>query len=272
MLQATALVGIEAATAEDAQDKLAKKGVFVSGVSEAHGAQDTRETDRGGRWVAVYIDEPTSGGPRIITADLVQRRVAADVSISELGCNFEPDWVGVDPTGQFLLVQSVRDGNGTCSGLWAHDIETGAPIRQLTNHHNHGSNGVGPTGRPYFLSTELAHPDDNGSPGIFRYWVDTGAREVVGAPLPWGALEHVSCLGDPGDICIVTGSNEFSTQYTGQVWQLEFDGTRTVLEPHNAGGCTDYWGQPQATLGPDGRYAYTTDSGGCATVHDVVVQ
>jgi hypothetical protein len=229
------------------------------------------ETDRAGRYVAVYIDEATSGGPRIVTADLVMGEVAADVSIAQLGCNFEPDWVGVDPTGQFLLVQSVRDGSGNCSGLWAHDVVTGAAVRQLTDHHNHGSNGVGPTGRPYFLSTELTHPNDNGSPGIYRYWADTGQREVVGAPLPWGALEHVSCLGGPGAPCMVTGSNEFSTQYTGQIWRLDFGGTRTVLEPHRANGC-EYWGQSQATLGPDGRYAFTTHGGNCAAIHDIIVQ
>lgn len=229
------------------------------------------EVDRSGRWVAVYIDEPTSGGPRIITADLITPRVGADIAIQAIGCEFEPDWVGVDPTGNFLLVQSVRDATGPCSGLWAHDIQTGAPIRQLTNHHNHGTNGIGPTGRPYFLSTELAHPQDNGSPGIFRYWVDTGEREVVGPPLPWGALEHISCLNGPGTPCMGTGSNEFNTAYTGQVWRLDFDGTRTVIEPHNASGC-DYWGQAQTTVGPDGRYAFVSHSGNCNAIHSVVVQ
>jgi len=193
------------------------------------------------------------------------------VAIADIGCGFEPDWVGVDPTGEFLLVQSVADGRGTCQGLWAHDIRTGAAVRNVTDHHNHGSMGLGPTGRPYFLSTELAHPDDNGSPGIYRYWIDTGEREVVGPPLPWGALEHISCLDGPGQPCMASASGEFSTEYTGQIWRLDFDGTRTILEPSNAGGC-DYWGQAQATVGPGGRYAFTTHGGDCQNIRDVVVQ
>jgi len=229
------------------------------------------EVDRSGRWVAVYIDEPSSGGPRIVTADLATPQVGADIAITDIGCDFEPDWVGVDPTGAYLLVQSVRDATGPCSGLWAHDIQTGAAIRQLTDHHNHGTMGLGPTGRPYFLSTELAHPQDNGSPGIYRYWIDTGEREVVGAPLPWGALDHISCLDGPGDPCMASGSNEFSTPFTGQIWRLDFDGTRTVIEPHNATGC-DYWGQAQATVGPDGRYAFATHGGNCNQIRSMVVQ
>ena len=231
------------------------------------------EVDRSGRYVAVYIDQPTSGGPRIVTADLWTRQVAADVSIAQIGCNFEPDWVGVDPSGQYLLVQAVGDGVGTCRGLWAHNILTGAAVRQITTHHNHGTTGVGPTGRPYFLSTELTHPNDNGSPGIYRYWIDTGTRDVVGAPLPWGALEHASCLAGPGEPCMASASNQFSTSYTGQVWRLDFNGTRTIVEPHASTGCADYWAQPQATVGPGGRFAYTTTNGaGCNQIRDVVVQ
>ncbi len=229
------------------------------------------EMDREGRWVAVYIDQAQSGGPRIVTADIIERQKGADIAISALGCQFEPDWVGVDPTGTYLLVQSVQDGRGQCMGLWAHDIRSGAPIRQLTDHHNHGTTGLSGDGRPYFLSTELTHPNDNGSPGIYRYWLDDARREVVGPPLPWGALAHVSCLGDPGEACVVSGSDEFPGQFSGQIWRLDYDGTRTVLEPHNANGC-DYWGQPQATVGPGGRYAFATHGGNCARIRSVLVQ
>lgn len=229
------------------------------------------ELDRSGRYVAVYIERARSGGSRIVTADVIGRRVAADVSIAELGCTFEPDWVGVDPTGRYLLVQSVRAGRGACSGLWTHDIQTGAPIRQITEHRNHGTTGLGPDGRPYFLTSELTHPQDNGSQGIYRYWLDTGDREVVGAPLPWGAFSHASCLGDAGEACMMSGSNEFNSPYTGQIWRLDFDGTRTVIGPHQARGC-DYWGQTHATAGPGGRYAYVTHGGNCAQIRSVVVQ
>jgi hypothetical protein len=228
------------------------------------------ELDHGGRWVAVYIDQATSGGPRIVTADVIERRVGADVSIAELGCDFEPDWVGIDPTGRFLLVQSVRSGRGPCSGLWVHDVRTGQPLRQITDHRNHGSNGLDPDGHPYFLSTELTHPDDNGRPGIYRYYLEDARREVVGPPLPWGALGHVSCLGGPGAPCMVSGGDEFPGELSGQIWRLDFDGTRTALEAHRAQGC-DYWGQPQATVGPGGRYAFVTHGGDCARIHSVVI-
>ncbi len=230
------------------------------------------EVDRAGQWVAVYIDNATNGGPRVVTVDLQGPRVVLDISVQALGCDGEPDWVGVDPTGTYLLVQAVRDGRGQCSGLWAYDITTGAPVHQLTDHHNHGTTGLGPNGRPYFLSIEYAHPNDNNNPGIFRYWIDTGESEVVGAPLPWGAMDHISCLAGPGEPCIGTGSNEFSTPYTGQLWRLDFDGERTIIEPHEAPGNCDYWGQSQATVGPGGRYAFATHNGDCNAIRDRVVQ
>ena len=228
------------------------------------------ETDASGRWVAVYIDEATAGGPRIVTADLEARRVAADVAIADLGCDFEPDWVGVDPTGAYLLVQSVRSGPGTCSGLWTHDIETGAALRQITEHHNHGSTGLSAEGRPYFLSLELAHPQDNNFPGIYRYWLDTGEQEVVGEPLPWGALEHVSCLGGPGSDCVASASPDGGEAYRGTVWLLAPDGERTILREHDAAGC-GYWGQAQATAGPAGSLAFATHGGDCDRIRSVVV-
>jgi hypothetical protein len=229
------------------------------------------ELDRAGRWVAVYIDQARSGGPRIVTADVLAGRVGADVSIAELGCGFEPDWVGVDPSGRYLLVQSVQSGRGPCAGLWVHDVRTGAPLRNLTDHHNHGSTGLSADGRPYFLSVENAHPQDNNLQGVFRYWLDDGRREVVGAPLPWGAFSHVSCLGDPGAPCIVSGGNEFPSVYRGQLWRLEADGSRTVLEPHDASGCDD-WGQAHGTAGPGGRYAFVTHGGDCARIRSVLAQ
>ncbi len=229
------------------------------------------ETDRDGRWVAIYIDNATSGGARIMTADLWNGTVGADVSVSSIGCNFEPDWVGVDPTGQFLLVQAVPDGTGPCRGLWTHNMQTGAPIQQITTHHNHGTMGLGPTGRPYFLSTEGTHPNDNNQPGIFRYWLDTGLNEVVGTPMPWGAIDHASCLDGPGTACMLSASNEFSTEYTGQIWRLDFGGQRTVIEPHNAAGC-GYWGQAQVTVGPGGRFAYATHGGNCNRIRSMIVQ
>ena len=63
-----------------------------------------RETSRDGQWVAVYIDIATSGGPRVQTVNLDQKEVVLDISIADLGCTVEPEWVGVDPHGDVLLV------------------------------------------------------------------------------------------------------------------------------------------------------------------------
>lgn len=253
-------------------DTGAESQLLALGHPGLESGRSQEEVDRSGQWVAVYIDSAASGGPRVVTVDLQSPQVVLDISIADLGCDGEPDWVGVDPTGKFLLVQAVRDGRAQCSGLWAYDIRTGAPVHQLTQHHNHGSTGLGPNGRPYFLSTENAHPSDNNNPGIFRYWIDTAEREVVGQSIPWGSMDHVSCLGGPGAACIVTGGNEFNNPYTGQLWRLDFDGTRAVIEPHEAPSNCGYWGQSQATAGPAGRYAFATHGGNCEAIRDRVVQ
>ena len=87
----------------------------------------------------------------------------------------------------------------------------------------------------------------------------------------WSDFEHVSCLGEPSSDCIVTASSDGCDEYPENVWALEFDGTRSILDQHNASGC-DYFGQAQATADSFGSYAFVTHHGDCNNTRSGLVQ
>ena len=235
-----------------------------------HIPRSFRETSRDGQWVAVFVDKGRNGTPHILTVDLDAREVVVDRPVHDFGCNQDPKWVGVDPDGDFLLVQSSVAGEALCQGLWAYDIETGAPVRQITNHTHTGALGRDPLGDPYYLSMEIPFPDE----GIFatptRYRFDGTQKVPVGPSVPVDSMEHISCTGDAGDACLISARWDGGGAYEGQLWWLSYNGAHLIQGPHHAGGC-HIWGNAQAVVGPEGQYAYATHDGSCANVRSVIV-
>ena len=235
-----------------------------------HIPRSFRETSRDGQWVAVFVDKGRNGTPHILTVDLDAREVVVDRPVHDFGCNQDPKWVGVDPDGDFLLVQSSVAGEALCQGLWAYDIETGTPVRQITNHTHIGALGRDPLGDPYFLSMEIPFPDE----GIFatptRYRFDGTQKVPVGPSVPVDSMEHISCTGDAGDACLISARWDGGGAYEGQLWWLSYNGAHLIQGPHHAGGC-HIWGNAQAVVGPEGQYAYATHDGSCANVRSVIV-
>lgn len=225
-----------------------------------------RETSRSGQWVAVYIDKGLDGPPRILTVDLDTSEVVVDRPVRAFGCSKEPKWVGVDPNGKFLMVQSREEGEALCEGLWAYDIESGDPVRQITTHTQEGSFGVDYMGYPYFLSTEIPIEMEGLLQIPTRYWLDGRPSEALGNALPVGSVEHVSCVGGDGDPCLISGGTTSSGEYNGRLWWLYDDGQNHIIGPHHAGGC-HIWADAQGVVGPEGQYAFATHDGNCGGIH-----
>ena len=177
---------------------------------------------------------------------------------------------GVDPTGTYLMVQGKYGGDQLCEGLWAYDIVTAEPIRQITSHTHQGSFGLDRMGMPYFMSVAEPFPDEEVFEVPTRYWLDGRTPQSIGRPVPTGSVEHVSCLGDAGDPCLVSAHPNAAKPYSGQLWWLHADGHQEFIGPHGAGGC-HRWGNAQGVVGVDGQYAYATHDGDCQNIRSVLV-
>jgi hypothetical protein len=227
------------------------------------------ELDRAGRWLPVFITNDGQGRQRILSVNLQERRIGMDRSLQDLGCTYDPDWVGVSPLGNYVVVQWKTDGFGLCSGLQLYDIETGTFVRQVHGHHNHSDLGLTSDGREFMMSVEFQHPDNANYPAAVAYWLDGSPKRVL-RMLPWGRFDHVSCQGPASvNACVVTTSDDFEDNaFKAEIMILTLEGDVYRLGHHRSNDCNDYYAQPHASWSPSGAKIVfaTTWGGGCAAL------
>ncbi len=111
---------------------------FPAEYQRIRGNQSFDELSRDGRWMSGLASR--GDGEQVVFAlDLEARALGAQLTIAELyadACQpdpewgeVEPDWIGVSPLGNYLVVQWERDGNDRCSGLETFDLQTGEFVR-----------------------------------------------------------------------------------------------------------------------------------------------
>jgi hypothetical protein len=229
-------------------DALSRDGHWVGGLA--------RRTDGDQTLFALNLQTGTLGATLDLSADLYAGPCAPDPDWGEI----EPDWVGVSPLGNYLVVQWERDGTTRCSGMETFDIETGAFIGRVQELHPHSDMAVLADGvTEVLVSYEIFHPSGN---------LSIAYRELPGA-LPvaepnyvrvfddWFA-GHISCQG-PAGVCLVTTSTFFPDN-GHQALEAELfllylaDGSVLRLAHHRSTEC-HYWMQPRASLSGNGRYA-----------------
>ncbi len=227
--------------------------------------QSFDELSRDGRWLAGLASNQ-DGSATIFSLDLEDRRLGAQIPLPFLysgACapdpeygELEPDWVGVSPLGNYLVVQWERDGTERCSGLETFDIKTGEFVGRVNDRHPHGDLGITSDGREFFMTFELVNGDDNNRPsqGI-RYL--PGSREGVADPvylqaMDWGTQSHISCRG-PADACLVTANNGGDVPFSGEIFIQYINGSVLRLAHHRSTEC-GYWVQPRASWSQDGKY------------------
>ena len=113
--------------------------------------QSWDEISDDGRWLGGMVSR-NDGAQVLFALDLRNLALGAELSIPDLYAGpcqpdpewgeVEPDWIGVSPLGNYLVVQWVRGGTTRCSGLETFDIRTGAFTGRVAPHHNHGDLGV----------------------------------------------------------------------------------------------------------------------------------
>ncbi|NDJ76667.1 MAG: hypothetical protein GYB65_10445 [Chloroflexi bacterium] len=217
-----------------------------------------------GSWLA-GIANRSDGNWVIFALDIANRRLGAQLPIGDLYATdcapdpewgeVMPDWVGVSPLGNYLVVQWVRDGTTRCSGLETFDLQTGDFVGRVYDGHQHGDLGVRPDGTEFFMTFELYHPSGMEALGVRDLpGTMTASEPEYLQTLDWIG-EHISCQGPPG-VCLVTTTAAPENGWSaleGEVFLQYTDGRIERLAQHRSSSC-GYWVQPRASLSYDGRY------------------
>ncbi len=217
-------------------------------------AQTFEDPSRDGQWTAVF--RYGNGDDLITSLNLVTGKIGAVLSIKALVAGpcaggASPNWIAPSSLGQYLVIQWDNDGSGRCKGIELYNISTGAFVRQISQRHDHGDQGVSADNREFYLTSIQAggSKQNNNFPPLVAIWLDGSPMTEV-RMLQWG-FGHVSCKGPKG-VCVVDGIgfgagdvDEIALVYvpSGDMRRLAF--ARTSAD--------DYWSQISATFSPSGR-------------------
>lgn len=230
--------------------------------------QSFDELSEDGRWLAGMATR-NDGVAVIFTLDIQKLTLGAQLPIPDLYAGpcqpdpewgeVEPDWVGVSPLGNYLVVQWVRDGTIRCSGLETFDIQTGDFIGRVSDHHHHGDMGVDSDGvTEFFMTTELSSPKDNNRPAISMRLLpgtSTASPPIYLQVVDWSDEDHISCQG-PNGVCLVSWGNFeglYDWPFENELFLQYTDGSVLRLVHHRSSKC-GYWVQPRASISRDGSY------------------
>ena len=253
-------------------EELSHDGTWVVGMAQR---QNTN-------WTGNCRDYPETND--VFAYNLAQNRYGARINIQTLNeggpCrpNDRPDWVGVSPLGDYILIQWVAAGTDRCNGLEAFDIESGNFAGRITDHHQHGDIGLvtnwqsAPANqRQFFMSFENnLGADNNDYPIEVAYTFLPGSTSGRGRinstslKLASGLPDHISCQG-PAGYCLLTtgpgdGPNSWSP-FEEEIVVFDLNGNVNRLAHHRSSECA-YWAQPRATWSKNGQYAlFSSDWG-----------
>lgn len=206
------------------------------------------------------------------------------------------DYVAMSTLGTFALIQWAPSGWGRCQGMEAWSLTTGAYVRHIHDHRQHGDHGLMTDSgmqREFYATSVLASPEDGNRPGLVLEFLDRDRGPVDpqwGTPIwslnpingklesgnyrfirtmDWGDLQHASCQGNPGVPCVMTAAPKSDTSPNlGWVWAVDlFTGARSNLVLHqssSAGPSEDaaYWAQSRSSISRSGRLViYDSDLG-----------
>jgi hypothetical protein len=227
--------------------------------------QSWDELSKDGRWL-VGMASRNDGAQVIFALDVQGLALGAQLPISDLYAGpcepdpvwgeVEPDWVGVSPLGNYLVVQWVRDGTARCSGLETFDLQTGDFVGRVYDGHQHGDLGVLPDGvTEFFMTFEMYHPSGSLAIGYRELPGTATASEPTYVQTMGWFDEHISCQG-PHGVCLVTTYGDDSDGWSpleGELFLQYTDGSVLRLAHHRSSSC-GYWVQPRASISRDGRY------------------
>lgn len=236
------------------------------------------ELSRDGRWTAAMLTR-NDDSVDIVTIDLENTQFGAVLSIDNLYAtvctpdptwgNVEPDWIGVSPLGNYLIVQWARDGVGRCRGMESYNIATGAFVGYVYDNYQHGDLGVDTDGSEFFMTVTLSSPMDQNRPAIATFTLpgnDQAPQPDYLMVMDWATNHHISCQG-PAGACLVSydgWDDDIWRPFEQEIFLMYTDKSVLRVAHHRSTAC-GYWVQPRASISQDGKYAvFTSDWGdGC---------
>jgi hypothetical protein len=243
---------------------------FPSIYSRIRSNQSFDELSHDGRWIT-GMAATSDGDQMLFSLDLFNNTLGAQLRLSDLynqnggGTQFEPDWIGASPLGNYLVVQWVPSNpNVRLNGMEIFNIQTGTFIQQINPNHAHGDLGLDANGNEVFVSSILASPEDNNLPAIVSYDLPLAINDpALIRTVPWETVWHISCQGPRGS-CVVTSGNT-GMNFDNEVFILNLDGSIKRLTHHRSSNC-GYWVQPRASVSKNGQYVvfdsdYFADAG-----------
>lgn len=235
----------------------------------ASGARSWEEMSRDGRWTGLFARKQ-DGSRYFMAVDIVNKRISGALINLESFCGsdpqwgyIEPDWVAVSPLGNYLVIQWL--GNNQCSGLRTYNLNTGAFVAKLYDHHNHSDRGIDSDGREIMMTSEAAHPDNNNYPSIAIHYMNGDGTKHL-RMVYWGATDHFSCTG-PRGMCVVTSGGILLgpelAPFERELWLQYTDGHAKRMVHHRSTSC-EYWVMPKASWSVDGStIIYSSDYENC---------
>ncbi|MEZ4646529.1 MAG: right-handed parallel beta-helix repeat-containing protein [Chloroflexota bacterium] len=225
-------------------DEISRNGRWLAGMAS------TSNSDQ--RLFAFNLETMSLGAELDLSADLYAGPCEPDPDWGEV----EPDWVGVSPLGNYMMVQWTRDGSERCSGLETFDLNSGAFVGRVYDGHQHGDLGVMPDGTTeFFMTFELYHPSGSLSLGYRLLPGTATASEPTYVQVMDWMGDHISCRGMNG-ACLITTTADPSNGWSaleGELFLQFTDGSVQRLTHHRSTGC-GYWVQPRASWSGDGRF------------------
>ncbi len=245
--------------------------------------QSFDELSEDGRWLAGMALR-NDGEPVIFSLDTENLALGAELPLHDLytgPCQPDPvygdvwpDWVGVSPLGNYLVVQWVRDGTAMCSGLETYDIQSGAFVGRVNDSHPHGDLGVHSDGvTEYFMTIDNTPPPPHNNFPAMCYYPLPGTP-TAGDPVylqfdfPW-LFSHLSCRG-PNGVGLVTSVTDKDGEWGPfeQELFLQYDDGSVLRLVHHRSSSCGYWVQPRASISRDGRYVVFASDWGLETGSD----
>jgi hypothetical protein len=236
---------------------------FPSIYSKIKGNQSFDELSHDGKWMT-GMASTTDNDQMIFSLNLETGTLGTQLRLSQLysangnAIIEDPDWIGVSPLGNYLVVQwEAETPNVRLNGMEIYTIETGVFIEQTNPLHAHGDLALDINGNEVFISTLLASPEDNNIPAIVSYNLPLRVTDPqLIRTVPWETVWHISCQGPNGQCVITSGETDTpgnAMNFNNEVFLLWFDGTVKRLTHHRSSICR-YWVQPRASISKNGQF------------------
>lgn len=206
---------------------------------------------------AVFFGHKSGGGTDVVTVDLVARTALARNSSIAFG-----DWVGMSPSGQYVVIQHDDAAHGT--RVYDRSLNYLRTLHPDGTHEDFAIDADGQEVMVWYAWSDGQVSPFGGRSVVAKARLSDGVRtELIDTRWKWaGHVSGVGSRGRPGWILASTYDNPGAANdspFQREIFWLKLDGSGAVqrLAHHHSdqGSCNadkDYWAEPHAVGSWDG--------------------